>query len=67
MNQNASFPRATLSIIETATAFGVSRSTIYRMLRDGRLSATKLGRRTLVPASAISSLIASATPWRAVA
>ncbi|MGD9816385.1 MAG: helix-turn-helix domain-containing protein [Hyphomonadaceae bacterium] len=44
---------------EAATALGVSKSTLYKALADGKLSAIKLGNRTLIPAEALKAWIAS--------
>lgn len=45
------------SIIETATALSVSRTSVYMMLADGRLNAFKLGRRRLIKADSIKRLL----------
>lgn len=44
---------------EAATALGVSKSTLYKALADGKLTAIKLGNRTLIPAEALKAWIAS--------
>ena len=49
-----------MSVDEAAEALGISRSTVYRELNAGRLPSVKIGRRRLVPASAIAQRIASA-------
>jgi excisionase family DNA binding protein len=46
-----------LSIDEAAHASGVSRSTLYGLIKAGRLHVTKVGRRTIVPVSAIRDLL----------
>jgi excisionase family DNA binding protein len=48
-----------LSVDEAAEALGLARSTLYRELGAGRLPSVKIGRRRLVPASAIARRIAS--------
>jgi excisionase family DNA binding protein len=46
-----------LNIQDTARVLGVDRSTVRRMLRDGRLPAVELGPRTIrIPKSAIEAL-----------
>ena len=44
---------------ETADALGVEKDTIYRMILDGRLIASKVGRRTIVHVSSIRSFLAA--------
>lgn len=44
---------------EAASTLGVSKSTLYKALADGKLSAIKLGNRTLIPAEAFKAWIAS--------
>ncbi len=46
-------PRTHLSIGETADALGVSERTIRRRLADGELDHRRLGRRVLIPVSAV--------------
>jgi excisionase family DNA binding protein len=49
-----------MSVDEAAKALGMARSTLYRELGAGRLPSVKIGRRRLVPASAIAQRMASA-------
>jgi excisionase family DNA binding protein len=42
---------------DAARAIGISRSTLYRLIKQGRIRTVKLGRRTLVPTSALAELI----------
>lgn len=49
-----------LSINDTAKALGLGRTSIYGLLRSGRLEAVKLGRRTLVKVESIRRLIETA-------
>lgn len=51
--------RITLSIVETAHAIGVSRTTVYCLLRAGAISSKKIGRRRLILTESILSLIQS--------
>jgi excisionase family DNA binding protein len=53
--------RLGISIAEAGVALGVKRDTIYRMLADGRLVATKIGRRTLVHVDSIRRVFAADT------
>ena len=43
--------------IDAARLLGVSRSTIYRIINAGHLRTVKIGRRTIVPVSAINVLL----------
>jgi excisionase family DNA binding protein len=45
------------SVEEASTLLGVGRSTVVRMLREGKLPRVKLGARTLIPMDAIRSLV----------
>jgi excisionase family DNA binding protein len=47
-----------LSIDEAATTLGIGRTATYGELQAGRLRSVKVGRRRLVPASAVSQYIA---------
>jgi excisionase family DNA binding protein len=47
-----------VSVDETATTLGVTKDTIYAMIGDGRLTVSKLGRRTIVHTSSILKLLA---------
>ena len=52
--------RKLVSIREAGTILGVGRSSVYRMMEDGRLATTRFGRRTLIHMNAIQSIIAGA-------
>jgi excisionase family DNA binding protein len=43
--------KPTYTIPEFVATFGVSRSAVYREIRDGRLKAVKVGRRTMIRAT----------------
>lgn len=45
--------KLTYSLKEAAAALGVGKSTLYKALSDGALSAVKLGNRTLIPADSL--------------
>ncbi len=47
----------TTSINETAKALGLGRTSIYALIRAGRLKSVKLGRRTLVKVDSIRLLL----------
>ncbi len=46
-----------LSVEETADAFGVSRTTVFSLLKDKSLPSFKIGRRRLIPADAVETFI----------
>lgn len=47
------------TIKEASAALGIGRSTIYAAIRDGKITAVKLGQRTLIPADDIRQWVAS--------
>ncbi|WP_048709453.1 helix-turn-helix transcriptional regulator [Microvirga massiliensis] len=49
-----------VSIPRAAEALGIGRTLVFNLIKDRRLRAVKLGRRTLVPLDEIERLIASA-------
>ena len=57
MIQNEQLPRALISVNEAARVIGVSRSYAYELVASGLLTSVRLGRRVLVPVSAIEDLI----------
>lgn len=44
---------------EAAAALGIGRTTLWKAISDGRLTALKLGSRTLIPADALRNWLAS--------
>jgi excisionase family DNA binding protein len=48
--------RRALSINEAAASRGLSRATIYRLIKQKRLATLKIGARRLVPIAAIDAL-----------
>lgn len=55
--QNVPLERLSYSIQEASAISGLSRATIYRLIGSNRLTVRKIGRRTVVPAAAMRSLI----------
>jgi excisionase family DNA binding protein len=48
-----------LTIADTVELLGVGKTTIYKLVGEGRLSTIKIGRRTLVLMTSVSNLIES--------
>lgn len=46
-----------LSINDTAKTLSLGRTSIYALIRDGRLETVKLGRRTLIKAASVRRLL----------
>src|SRR5262249_13726406 len=53
----ADFPRLSYSLSEAEVLSGLSRATLYRRIADGSLRTAKVGRRRLVPADGLASLV----------
>jgi excisionase family DNA binding protein len=51
-------PPLCLRVEDAARALGIGRSTVYDLIRSGRLRSIKIGRRRLVPRDAVEALIA---------
>jgi excisionase family DNA binding protein len=47
-----------LSIAETCALLGLSERTVFRLLQDGRIPATKFGRRTIIKRADLEQLFA---------
>jgi excisionase family DNA binding protein len=45
------------SVPEAALALGVSKSSVWKLIKEGDLPAVKLGRRTLISAEALQTLL----------
>jgi excisionase family DNA binding protein len=52
--------RRALSVLETARSTGLSRSSIFRAIADGRLKTLKVGSRRLIRPEAIEALLKAA-------
>ena len=57
--RSESLPRMLVSVTEASRALGVSRSFAYELVAAGVLRSIRLGRRVLVPVSALEDLIAT--------
>jgi len=51
-------PPRCLRVEEAARLLNVGRSTVYDLIRSGRLRSVKIGRRRLVPRDALDALLA---------
>ena len=56
--RSESLPRMLVSVTEASRALGVSRSFAYELVAAGVLKSIRLGRRVLIPVSALEDLIA---------
>jgi excisionase family DNA binding protein len=54
--------RLTLTVNEAAALLGVSRPTVYTLMRQGRLTQIKLGRRTFIGRKQVVALVDGAAP-----
>ncbi len=50
--------RLTYSIAEACGLLGVGRTTLYHLIKNGELKICKVGRRTLIAAQSLESLVA---------
>ena len=57
----------TLSVPEAAQLLGLSSNHAWRLVQTGELPSLRLGRRVLVPRSALIDLVESAAPRRSLA
>lgn len=53
--------RLTMTVPEAAEAIGVSSRHLYELVRAGEFPAVKLGRRVIIPRSAVDDLLGTAT------
>ncbi len=49
-------------VIGAARALGIGRSSIYRLISEGKLEARALGGRTVIPAASLQAFVASLPP-----
>lgn len=58
--RDAGAPERLLSVAEAARALGIGRTALYAELQAGRCRSVKVGRRRLVPSSALAAYTADA-------
>lgn len=58
MSEKNTIPKVGYSIREACDATSLGRTTIYSHITTGRLRATRVGGRTIIPAEALQALIA---------
>tara|TARA_R110000868_G_scaffold361248_1_gene623234 strand:+ start:2133 stop:2318 length:186 start_codon:yes stop_codon:yes gene_type:complete len=58
MSEKNIIPKVAYSIREACDATSLGRTTIYSHITAGRLRATRVGGRTIIPAEALHALIA---------
>lgn len=58
-SQTYRVPRLTWSLAEFELASGLSRATLYNMVRDGRLHTVKVGKRRLIPEAEAQRVLGS--------
>ncbi len=56
--------RITYTVKDAAAAIGISRTTIWAAISDGRLAAYKLGQRTLIPAESLRAWVSTPRPTK---
>jgi excisionase family DNA binding protein len=59
---NSSNSRSLVSIKEACTMLGIARTTLYRLINEDRLATRRIGRRTLIPASEIQTILDGEQP-----
>ncbi len=57
MKRNEPIPRRSLRVGEFSRLYGLSRATIYRLIKSGELRTIKLGGCRLIPVDAAESLL----------
>ena len=51
------------SVNETASALGLGRGTVWKMIREGKLRAVRIGNRVLVPQSVLEEFAEHLEPY----
>jgi excisionase family DNA binding protein len=56
-NTASQLPRLAYGIDDAAGALGLSRSRIYELIADGEIAACKVGKRTIIPATELTTFL----------
>lgn len=48
-----------LTVMEFCQAVNLGKTSVYKLINEGKISAVKLGKKTLIPKSAVNEFIAS--------
>jgi excisionase family DNA binding protein len=62
MQRSSTGKALTHTAAEAAHALGISRNSIYELLRRGELRSVRLGRRLVIPRSAVDELVGAREP-----
>lgn len=52
-------PRENVTVAEAIERFGIARTQLYNLIREGRIDAFKLGRRTLIRTDSVRAFLSS--------
>lgn len=64
MSERTNMDPIATSINGAAKALSLGRTSIYALIKEGRLETVKVGRRTLVKTASVRALIGEGTPGR---
>ena len=53
--------KKTLTVAEAMAVLGISRTLAYRLIKDGKLPVIRLGKRVLIPVSALEKILTAET------
>ena len=53
--------KKTLTVAEAIAVLGISRTLAYRLIKDGKLPVIRLGKRVLIPVSALEKILTAET------
>lgn len=57
MNPNSDLQPLAYSVAEAIRVSSIGKTRLYALIKEGRLEARKIGKRTLIPASSLRALI----------
>ncbi len=64
MSDNAGTKRLTVTVAETAAKLGIGRNQAYEAIRRGEIPSIRIGKRVLVPITALERLLADGAQAR---